>query len=122
METQMPMFVSPTVGPKLVQIADMLPVLLAKMEQTEAEIFALKMGIQHYTRQQTAELLGFSLKQLDEWTEKKRINPVIFNAEESKRARVRFTYAEIKRFSDAHLINTPDHHYTAVKGRRKTTI
>lgn len=117
METPTLVVAPPQTVEQIRQIAEMLPRLFEKVNQTEAENVALKMGIQHYTKTEAAVLLGFGPRQIEKFVAEKRLIAVNFSPD-SKSKDFRFTYAEIKRFSDAHQIQTPDYLYTTVIGRK----
>lgn len=99
------------------QTSELQPKIVELLDRTLAENIAFKFGVQHYTKQQVAVLLGFGIRQIEKFVTEKRLIAINFSPV-SKSKDYRFTYAEVKRFSDAHQIQTPDYLYTTVIGRK----
>jgi hypothetical protein len=105
-EVVMPMLVPSVFGKAMMQLARMLPEMMRQLDASNAENKAYQLGIQHFTKKEVAEIFNISVRQIEKWVANGKFTPVDYFPG-SKSKDYRFTYAEIKRFSDQHRMEQP---------------
>lgn len=85
-----------------------IPRLLKLLEDTKAENALLREGVRHYTVDQVADLFQVSTRQVDKWIADAKLIPSNFSETGRKNRLLRFSQAELIRFSQQHqlLIDT----------------
>nr|WP_293837530.1 helix-turn-helix domain-containing protein [uncultured Arsenicibacter sp.] len=84
---------------QLTQVINQIPALLQAIENLKAENHSLKTNLLLYTKEQVAQMLNVSVRQIETWVKAGRLRQISLSDPDAKRSKVvRFSQTDLSEF------------------------